>query len=126
MQSRAPLSVPNLAARKSRCFPIVVAEHSCQPRPSSDSCLAGVGVGGQRLDAVVSETLVIPLAMIMLRILRQNASKMPFAQGNDPGEALRLTEPTGRLANVFKLGLRNGRRTGLTPLAFRMLRKAAE
>jgi len=65
----------------------VVPKHPAQPLPAFDGTIAERLTTGL-LDQLVVEALVIPLAMVVLDILRDAPAKMALAKRNDLRQAL--------------------------------------
>ena len=78
----------NSIASKSSRIPIVVVQDTAEPLAPSDGAFTGACICRQSFDELVSESLVIPLTMVVLDVLREHVAQVPLAEGNHTSQAL--------------------------------------
>jgi hypothetical protein len=104
---------------------LVVIEHSTESGPSANpTCgLHRWSAGNQD----VTQPLVIPLAMVMGNVLRERATKVTFADRDDPIQAFGLNRSHDAFSVRVGIGCARGRLHDLNAgVAYRMLGSLSE
>jgi hypothetical protein len=89
-----PRSVPKLSRPLRR--PPVIPKHPAQPFPAFYSTIVAP-LAIRTFDQLVAKALVIPLAMVVLDVLRDAPAKMALAKRNDLRQAFGLDRPNKSL-----------------------------
>lgn len=100
-------------------------QHATEPLTARDAAAVGC-VLVRRHNQLVAEALVIAFGMIVRDEFRHELAQMTSPNGITLAKHSRRAEPIHLSAYAFKLGLRDGSRSGFTPLFLSMPRTVTE
>ena len=125
--TRSPIAVLASCAKTRpmglRGCSVVELEHAAEALSALDWAFSDQRGLGR--DEFIAQILVRPLLMAMVDKRSDGCPEVRFAERHDPRQTLRSGRPDKALADAFKFGLRARRRTSVTPLSRRRLRKVA-